>query len=126
MDSLDRFTTVRIGGTDYEIILDDGMLKTSEMCGMIDEASTEIRVSTEMSQQALHATLLHEMIHAILLQSGHDNSDNPDTYEPIVEALSHGFHAFLKDNVLLVCDICGIQFQLGAIDGGEEVPEDAA
>jgi len=49
-----------------------------------------------------------------------------DTYEPIVEALSHGFHAFLKDNVLLVCDICGIQFQLGAIDGGEEVPEDAA
>lgn len=123
---LDKIHAVRIGGTDYEIVLDDGMLKTSEMCGMIDEASTEIRVSSELSQQAMHATLLHETIHAILLQSGHDNSDDPEAYEPIVEALTHGIHAFLKDNVLLVCDICGIQFRMEVVDGGEEVPEDAA
>lgn len=123
---LDKIHAVRIGGTDYEITLDDDMLKVDGMCGMIDAASTEIRVSSQLSPQATHATILHEAVHAILQQSGHDNTENPDADEPLVEALAHGIHAFLKDNVLLVCDICGMQFQMEAVDGGSEVPEDAA
>ena len=122
LDRLDSISTVRIGGIDYEIVLDDDLLKVQNLLGSIDLASCEIRVDATLPPQSIDSTILHEAVHGILSQSGHDSEDDAKD-EALVTALAHGLHAFLRDNVEFVCGIIGVQLSNNP-DG--RIPEDAA
>lgn len=122
MDSLDRLPTVRIGGLDYAIVIDEDLLKCHDLLGTIDLASCEIRIDASLPAQSADSTILHEAVYGILSQSGHDSEDDAKD-EALVTALAHGFHAFLRDNVEFVCGVIGVQLSNNP-DG--RIPEDAA
>lgn len=84
---------VQVGGVPYEVhpvrrLRDDEGVLGRCMCHL-----QYIELDQDLSTDAMAATLLHEVIHAILYQSGHD-----DHAEPQVRALGYGLLAFLRDN----------------------------
>ena len=72
-------------GDEGESVRCNGRVRASDAAIWIDEA---------LEPQIKPITLMHEIIHAILEQSGHD--DHP---EGLVRCLSYGLLAFMRDNV---------------------------
>jgi hypothetical protein len=84
---------VKIGGVVYTIVPDK---RLSDEYGILGRARCQVQVielDADMARDAKAATLLHEVIHAILYQTGHD-----EHVEPHIRALGYGLLVFMRDN----------------------------
>lgn len=90
---------LRIGAFDYELIYSSEEIEYSEngenlqLLGKIDHATLEITVWDGVHPQVIPATVLHEVVHGILRNSG--LSEHPEEF---VESVTLGLLAFSRDN----------------------------
>ncbi len=87
--------SVEVGGFTYKIRTDKESsleLKRSNCCGLTKYDPQEIFLDTDMSQECLLATFLHETIHAIdrVFRCGELTEDQ-------VHSLANGLQQILKD-----------------------------
>ena len=66
--------------------------------GQIDHGTAEITIKANMGRQIQVQTILHEIIHAIEVQTGRRH----ELKEPIIDALAFGIYQVLRDNPQLV------------------------
>lgn len=71
--------------------------------GEVYYGTTEILIEDEQCEAMQHQTLMHEIIHVILEQSGHANNTPEDT----VVALGYGVTALIQNNAELIDCIMG-------------------
>jgi Zn-dependent peptidase ImmA (M78 family) len=92
-DSMRRLPkTVKIGGHVISI-----SQKTELDCmGMYDREKAQITLEKTLSQDQKAATLLHEVLHAILQEAHPKLEDRKE--EALVTVLETGLFAFIKDN----------------------------
>lgn len=64
--------------------------------GDISDNDCTINILKNLPKQVKDVTILHEVLHGILFQAGIKHN------EQIIEALSHGVYAFLRDNPKLI------------------------
>jgi hypothetical protein len=90
--------SMRIGAVDYTVHvvadLKDGSQKLS---GWIQHERTRIWLERDQSAQVMRQTLWHEVLHALLVQAGHDGTLS----DPVIEALAYGIVGVLRDNLWL-------------------------
>jgi len=101
-------TKIKVGGKTYTINFEEdltekfGITGDDEVYGCIDYANSNIYVDTNMSEDSIQESLVHEILHALLdrrnLELIGKNSTIPEMVENIVEYLTPRFHAFLVDN----------------------------
>lgn len=95
--------SIKVGAVRYSVIekTDLHSVDSDErkvfLHGQIVYDAAEIRVCHEQSQDVKVAAVLHESIHAILNQAGHQEHS-----EAMVVALGYGLLALLRDNPELV------------------------
>ncbi len=89
--------SVRIGGVEYEIQINDIVRIGTELCyGSIDYTESVIQLSEGDSKGHQHQciTLWHEILHGIFNHAGF----KVENEEEIVEILSKGIYQVLQDN----------------------------
>ncbi len=95
--------SVKIGAVTYDVAFVDNLVTLRDdntyksLHGSVNYTSCTIKVESDQDEQVKAATVLHEAIHAILHNAGHDDHD-----ENQVIALGFGLYALLKDNPDLV------------------------
>lgn len=95
--------TLKVGGITYKVEevkdlhLMDGEGNKSDFHGLIYHDSATIQLEQDQSEDVKKATLIHEALHAILTQSGHENHD-----ESVITALGYGLLRFIRDNKALI------------------------
>ncbi len=90
--------SVRIAGSEYEVIHEDMLLKNDRLCyGTIDFNGNTIHLSkTDACGDATRKiTLLHEILHGICLHYGIELADKE---EDVVERMAFGLYQVLSDN----------------------------
>lgn len=91
---------LRIGHVDYVVSKkktvkdDDG----NECIGLIDYHESTIFLRKDVSEQVLIQTLIHEVMHGIMVESGFASGEGIHT-EDNVNRLGLTLHGFLKDNI---------------------------
>lgn len=89
----DTFTkipqSVSILGLDFQVRVVDEVSHTEAADGQIDFDRQEIRLYRGMSEQKMEQTLIHELLHGILVQLGYD-AEGSD--EHLVQGLAIGLH----------------------------------
>lgn len=85
---------IRILSIDYDVNVIDGGPKDIQAYGHLRYAGGVITLATELSYQQRVSTFIHELMHVVLIDLGHDIS------EPQMVAFEHGFFSFLSDNKL--------------------------
>lgn len=94
---------VKIGAVTYDVAFVDNLITLRDdntyksLHGSVNYTSCTIKVESDQDEQVKAATVLHEAIHAILHNAGHDDHD-----ENQVIALGFGLYALLKENSELV------------------------
>ncbi len=90
-----RKQRISVLGQEYLVFLDPVVLDDdgSELCGYMDTDCHEIHISASKcaSTDVQEATLLHEVVHAVLHQSGLSRMTE-EMEEALVRALEHGLH----------------------------------
>ena len=90
--------TLKVGGITFDIVeVDFGKF------GEVNFSNQEIRLAPCQKQDQKKETLLHEILHCIVIQSGLSErlkSGNKVTDEEIVTAISPLLHTILVDNSL--------------------------
>lgn len=66
---------------------------TVQVTGHVDCDQAKIKVADKQDEQVKRVVLLHEVVHAILIQTGH-----PEVSEDAVRALGYGLYDFLATN----------------------------
>jgi hypothetical protein len=91
--------TIKVGAIIYQIVDVPGLHnETGEKYdGHILYSKEEIRLEADLASQTKRQTLWHEVIHAILIQAGHQKHD-----EGQVDALAYGIMNVLQDNPWLI------------------------
>lgn len=98
-----RLTAVKVGAVTYDVAFVDNLVDLRDdgtwkgLHGRVGYTDCKIKIEADQNEQVQHATVLHEAIHAILHNAGHDDHD-----ENLVVALGFGLHALLKENPDLV------------------------
>jgi len=90
-------SSVRIGGITYEVHVISRLRDEQDVLGRALCHKQILEIDAGLSVDAQAATLLHEVVHAILYQTGHD-----DHMEPHIRALGYGLLVFMQDNAELV------------------------
>ncbi len=90
---------IKIGPFTYQIKRPEVLYneKGQELYGQISYAEQVIRLSQVGSIERQESSLLHEIIHGVLDQTGHAD----EVEEEIVETLGIGLYEVLKENGLL-------------------------
>ena len=86
---------VRVGPMEYsvteqEAVIADGCFAS----GYMDLESSNIVVAAGLPEPVKAVTLMHEVLHAILIQAGSEHGNN----ENLVECLSYGLVQLARDN----------------------------
>lgn len=86
---------VRVGPMEYsvteqETVIADGCLAS----GYMDSESSNIVVAAGLPEPVKAVTLMHEVLHAILIQAGSEHGNN----ENLVECLAYGLVQLARDN----------------------------
>lgn len=92
---------VKIGALDYKIIESSLVHDLPEMykMGEIDYTDSKIYIDTELHNRVKRNTLLHEIVHGMLNDSGHlVERDN----EGLVSALAGQLHSLIRENPSLI------------------------
>lgn len=90
---------VYVGPADYDVTL----VKKLDLMGETDSNNTEILLRLALSPSAARGTLVHELLHAVLFESGLDkhtfNLGEPAEQERLVAGLAPWIYAvFFLDN----------------------------
>jgi hypothetical protein len=86
--------SLRIGPFDYEVKLQSGLFDGGQrLSGHCKYSTSEIVIDADEGPQAQHATLWHEIVHAII-----NNADGSKHDEALVNTLGHGIMQVLRDN----------------------------
>jgi len=89
-------STIRIAGIPYDLVLVQDLVDKhgTELDGMFREVAQEMRVRSGMGLDYTRRTLVHEIIHSILVNTGHtEQSEN----ENLIAALVFGLAATFLD-----------------------------
>jgi hypothetical protein len=89
---------VKVGAIQYSVAyIPDLKDDRGKLDGRIRHSTTEIQLESGMNHQATAQTLLHEIVHAVATQIGHQ-----DMKEGMVDALAYGIYQVMRDNPQLV------------------------
>ena len=97
--------SLKIGGHVVKVVYPYVFIETTHLCGQYDDAAKEIRLSDldtgggKRSESSVAVTLMHEILHAIDLVSGHSVFVGQEG-EKAVEGVSEGLFQVLRDNPL--------------------------
>jgi len=86
-------STVNILGIPYKVERVPYIDRRDYIVGQISHESQKIRILDSLSEEMAELTLLHEIIHGILMQLRR-NEEHDD--EPLVQGLALGIHQYLK------------------------------
>ena len=90
---------VKIGPMVYRIEVVDGLHDRGEhLFGDVNHGECVIRLEGRHSSQQTVQTLLHEIVHTLLLQSGRPRQEGD---EGLVDSLAYGLMAVFQDNPAL-------------------------
>ena len=97
---------LRIAGVDYDVIPYKSRYELQEHCdlpgaiGAINTADCEILISTDVHEQSIVDTVLHEVVHGVIC---HYRVPIPeDLNEIVTETLTAGLYQVFKDNPALL------------------------
>jgi hypothetical protein len=90
--------SVKVGALTYDIV-QDPRLKEEGDFARIRLTELVIQVATPMHQDVARVHIIHEVIHAMLHDSGFAAEDHE---ERIINALSHGLVQLVRDNPELI------------------------
>lgn len=112
---------VRVGPICYEIremenVLIDGGLAA----GYMDADATQIVVASGLPAPVKAVTLMHEILHALLLQAGSKHGNN----ENLIECLSYGLVQLCRDNKGLFGELRSMTERLESRQMGFVCPDD--
>lgn len=94
---------IKIGGFDWRIVESQDVANAAEIFGQTHFRQQKIFIEPSETDQKKEQTLIHEIMHALLWQSGltlRFDKKEIITEEEIVSGLSMGIHQVLKDNNL--------------------------
>lgn len=95
---------LKIGGIKYSIVHVSEMERDGvKLMGLIEHETTEITVVKGMSRQAEAQVILHEGIHAILVQMGRSVVE-----EELIDGLAYGIMGLMRWNPWLVGMVMGL------------------
>ena len=101
--------TIRIGGVDFEVRSNPELSIAADACGRISVNLSRIEIEPSMSQQRQAQTMLHEVVHGIILTSKlNDVLKNNDDEERLVDGLAYGLLQVVRDNPDLIREIQGL------------------
>lgn len=96
---------VSLGSIVYDIELVDGLLddeRSKKLNGQISINDATIRIEEKSNPQTQAMVLFHEIVHHIMMVTGHESDVRPDVAESFIDALSGGFLATLRLNPDLI------------------------
>lgn len=88
---------VKVGGIDYDVSVKDLSSfdqPNSFMMGKHHEMNTSIEISDKLSKQKRDQTFIHELLHAVVCESGLELDDE----ETVVNQMGLVLYQILKDN----------------------------
>lgn len=100
--------SIKIGGHNYEIIFPYVFTERYDRVADCDRDSCTIRIAEKeceipRTDSCIAVSLIHEVLHAIDIMTGHKTFDGQDG-EKKIEALSEGIYQVLVDNGYLVTE----------------------
>lgn len=90
---------IKIGGFIWTVDYNEAVSNEGNAFGSTHYRKQRIFLDKNETQQKKEQCLLHEIMHALLWQSGSSKRfKDADCEEGVVQALSNGFYQVLKDN----------------------------
>lgn len=89
----------------YNLVFEDEpkMTPDGEYSGYTDNENLKIVIKKSLAKGKMEVTILHEILHGILIQAGLNLSEDDDSfYEQMIEVLSHSLYALIKNNPKLI------------------------
>lgn len=84
---------VRVGANDYRVKLVDSLLSDNDRLGDVTYSKGVIRIDSSLSKSVTKETLAHELVHAMLYETGNDEQN-----EEQVVLLGKVLAMVLRDN----------------------------
>jgi hypothetical protein len=106
-------TSVRVGPYTYVVKVDKDRIKELEkesdtdLYGITTHGLLEIVLQPDVADMVLRETLLHEVLHAVLFNTGLSDRMTDKAEEHLVRALSPALFGLLRDNHNLVQYLIG-------------------
>lgn len=80
---------------EYDIIEIETFTENNLQVGELREHQDEILISASQSYTNQHITMLHELVHALFIQTGHIEYDND---ENLIDCVALGVYSLIKHN----------------------------
>jgi Zn-dependent peptidase ImmA (M78 family) len=96
-------SSIKYGCHKYNLVVTDSIRDMDEIWGRIQPETEEIFLRKNLSDGNIKATLLHELIHAILMKTGVAElfCDRPEIHESVCTSVSHGLMEIMQENPAL-------------------------
>ena len=91
-------SSLRIGSFDFSVSLNTDIRKDGNI-GWLDHQHSAIHIADDMDAHCTLQTILHEVVHEILIQSGQRLGSKE---EGVVDAVAFGWYQVMRDNPQLV------------------------
>lgn len=90
---------VNICGIPHEIVeCEDSFTADATHFGEIDYKACKIRINKDMTDEAKEETIIHEMIHGILVHLGYTDQSEDETFvQGLANAIYQGFDIRIKE-----------------------------
>lgn len=92
---------IDLGSIVYDVVLVSGLLddeRAKKLTGQISINDATIKVEGDIDPQLQAMTIIHEIVHHILMVSGHDSDVRPETIEDFIDALANGILITIRLN----------------------------
>jgi hypothetical protein len=105
--------SVRVGPYRYKVVVSAERIKelekesNSELYGITTHGHLEIALQPDVADLILRETLLHEVLHAVLYNTGLSDRMSDKAEEHLIRGLSPALFALLRDNPDLVAYLVG-------------------
>lgn len=106
-------TSVRVGPYTYVVKVDADRIKelekesNTDLYGITTHGHLEIALQPDVADMVLRETLLHEVLHAVLFNTGISDRMTDKAEEHLVRALSPALFSLLRENPELVRYLTG-------------------
>ena len=104
MDKATKITELKeiyISPLTYKLVFEDEPKMTPEgdYSAYTDNENLKLVIKRTLAKGKMEVTILHEVLHAILIQAGLNLDEADDShFEQIIEVLSHSLLALIKNN----------------------------
>lgn len=97
--------SVRIGGVDFSLLYEGGMIGRHETLAVVNHNRGEITVDSSLPKQRQIVEILHEVLHAMITCARlRDAFESEDDEERFVFVMAHQMAAFLRYNPTLLAE----------------------